>query len=234
MAKTHERLPELLEEIDSNLLSYKKQLDGLPARFLGDPIGEVWRLLGNFKEDVNHLVTGRADDGRDGMMQRVRQAKQDFREAIFQGAPRFKPYAKPSSGPESHRTLQDTAEGLEPEVNASGTVVYIDEVMERAETSVSCPKVCLRIPDIDTYWYRSITRELPFNYPYAVKVHYVKRFTAMWSRPAEDLFREMESHFQRNLNSLVRKHFGPYAHGGLEGKIRCDEFHYCAHLFVSE
>ena len=49
----------------------------------------------------------------------------------------------------------------------------------------------------------------------------------MWSIPAEDLFREMEGHFQRNLSSLVRKHFGSYAHGGLEGKIKCDEFHYC-------
>ena len=139
MAKACGRLPELLEEIDTNLVSCKKELEGLPARSIGDPIGEVWRLLGNFKQDVNHLVTGRADDGRGGLMQRVRQAKQDFREAIFQGAPRFKPYAKPSNGPESHQIKQDTAEGLEPEVNARGTVVYIDEVMERAETSVSHP-----------------------------------------------------------------------------------------------
>jgi len=71
--------------------------------------------------------------------------------------------------------------------------------------------------------HRSITRELPFNYPYAVKVYYVKRFTAMWNEPAEELFREMESHFQRDLSSLVRKHFGAYAHGGLEGKIKYDE-----------
>jgi len=142
VAKTCGRLPELLEEIDNQLVSCKKELDGLPARFNGDPIGEVWRLLGNFKKDVNHLVTGRADDGKDGLMQRIRQAQQDFREAIFQGAPRFKPYTKPSSGAESHRVRQETAEGLEPEINASGTVVYIDEVIERAETSVSCPRDC--------------------------------------------------------------------------------------------
>ena len=86
----------------------------------------------------------------------------------------------------------------------------------------------------DTSRKRSITRELPFNYPYAVKVHYVKRFTAMWNRPAEDLFREMEGHFQRNLSSLVRKHFSSYAHGGLEGKIKCDEFHHSILLFSSD
>ena len=137
-----QRLPELLEEIDTSLISCKKRLAELPVRFIGDPIGEVWRLLGNFNQDVNHLVTGKADDGKDGLVQKIRQARQDFREAIFQGAPRFKPYAKPITGPESHQTRQDTAEGLEPETNASGTVVYIDEVIERAETSVSCVRDC--------------------------------------------------------------------------------------------
>ena len=136
------RLPELLGEVESNLVSCKKGLAELPARFTGDPIAEVWRLLGKFKQDINHIVTGRADDGKDGLVQTIRQARQDFREAIFQGAPRFKPYTKPSSGSESHRTQQDTADGLEPKVNASGTVVYIDEVIERAETSVSWARDC--------------------------------------------------------------------------------------------
>lgn len=142
VAKTCESLPELLKEVDTNLVSCKKELTRLPARFIGDPVGEVWRLLADFKRDIGDLVTGRPDDGKHGLMQRIRQARQEFREAIFQGAPRFKPYAKPSSGPESHRTRQDTAEGLEPEVNGRGTVVYIDEVTERAETSVPCPGDC--------------------------------------------------------------------------------------------
>ena len=56
----------------------------------------------------------------------------------------------------------------------------------------------------------------------------------MWDKPAEELFREMESYFQRDLSSLVRKHFATYAHGGLEGKIRCDGFHYRIPLFHAE
>ena len=54
----------------------------------------------------------------------------------------------------------------------------------------------------------------------------------MWNEPAEVLFREMESHFQRDLSSLVRKHFGAYAHGGLEGKIKYDEPRYCIPYFT--
>jgi len=132
-------------EIDTNLTSCKKELAQLPASFTGDPVGEVWRLLASFKRDVNSLVTGRPEDGRGGLMQRIRQSRQEFRDAIFQGAPRFKPYSKPSGGPESPRTRQDTSGGLEPEVNAKGTVVYIDEVIERAETSVGCSSISLKI-----------------------------------------------------------------------------------------
>jgi hypothetical protein len=142
VTKTCERLPELLKEVDINRVSCKKELAQLPTRFIGDPVGEVWRLLAEFKRDVNDLITGRPDDGKNGLIQGIRHARQVFREAIFQGAPRFKPYPKPSSGPESPRTRQDTAEGLEPEINASGTIVYIDEVIERAEVSVSCPGYC--------------------------------------------------------------------------------------------
>ena len=144
MAKTGIRLPELLREVDDNLDSCRKELAQLPDRFTGDPVGEIWRHLADFTRDVNDLVTGRPDDGKTGLIQRTRQYRQRFRESIFQGAPQFKPYSRhvkpdttPASRPVSPQTLQGTAEGLEPEISASGTVVYIDEVIRRAETSVS-------------------------------------------------------------------------------------------------
>ena len=137
MTKTGTRLPELLKEVDTNLDSCRKELTQLPVCFTGDPIGEVWRLLTDFKRDVNDLVTGRPDDGNTGLIQRIRQSRQSFRESIFQGAPRFKAYTPVGGAIERHYALQDTAGGLEPEINASGTVVYIDEVIERAETSVT-------------------------------------------------------------------------------------------------
>ena len=65
----------------------------------------------------------------------------------------------------------------------------------------------------------SITRELPHNYPYDVKIHYVKRFTAMWPGPAETFFQEVERNFEKDLGQIVRTHFNVYRHGGLEGKI---------------
>ena len=102
-------------------------------RSINDPVGEVWSLLSAFKHDVQGLVAGRPDDGSQGLIQVVRRARQEFCVAIFKGAPRFRPWAKPDTGVESPSTPQDTFDGLEPQVSASGTVVYANEVMDRAK-----------------------------------------------------------------------------------------------------
>lgn len=95
--------------------------------------------FGNFKRDVNRLVIERAGDGKNGLVKWICQTRRISAEASFkQGASRFKPSAEPSSGSESHRVRQDTSEGPDPEDNAGGSVINIDKVTERAETSVSC------------------------------------------------------------------------------------------------
>ena len=128
------RLPELLTEVDARLSTCKKELAKLPVRSIGDPVGEVWRLLSGFKHAVQDLVAGRPDDGAEGLIQMVREARQDFRKEIFEGAPRFRPWTKPDTGFEVPTTPQDTFDGLEPQVNAKDTVVYANEVMDRART----------------------------------------------------------------------------------------------------
>jgi len=127
------RLPELLTEVDGHISSCKKDLAALPVRSINDPVGEVWRLLSEFKHDVQGLVAGRPDDGSQGLIQVVRRVRQEFRVAIFKGAPRFRPWAKPDTNVESPSTPQDTFGGLEPQVSASDTVVYANEVMDRAK-----------------------------------------------------------------------------------------------------
>lgn len=65
----------------------------------------------------------------------------------------------------------------------------------------------------------AITRELPHNYPYAVKMHYVSRFTEKWLTPAKDLFEKLERHFLIELKELVTKHFSSFSAGGLEDRV---------------
>jgi hypothetical protein len=66
----------------------------------------------------------------------------------------------------------------------------------------------------------AITRELPYNYPYAVKEHYVARFTKRWPLPANKLFQKVESHFSEELDALVVKHFSRFAPGELDEAVQ--------------
>jgi hypothetical protein len=65
----------------------------------------------------------------------------------------------------------------------------------------------------------AITRELPHNYPYAVKKYYVTRFTREWHVPANELFEKMEREFTRELRDLVKRHFAEFFTGGLEETV---------------
>jgi hypothetical protein len=67
--------------------------------------------------------------------------------------------------------------------------------------------------------FSAITRELPHNYPYAVKKYFVARFTREWPMPANQLFEKMEREFTRELRDLVKRHFAEFSAGGLEGTV---------------
>lgn len=62
----------LATDITDTLMSLK----GYPALILAltNAFGLTWHHLGNFKDDVNQLIIERADDDKDGLMQRIRRA----------------------------------------------------------------------------------------------------------------------------------------------------------------
>lgn len=118
--------------MESALKVTREELGTIQNRTIGDPVAQVYELLTAFQRDVDELVAGRPNDLQHGLMQNIRELKQVFRDEIFRGAPRFVPYPK-SVGTVSHSEVQDTSNGLEPSYNAEGTVVYLDEVVERAQ-----------------------------------------------------------------------------------------------------
>jgi hypothetical protein len=67
--------------------------------------------------------------------------------------------------------------------------------------------------------FSAITRELPYNYPYAVKKYFVARFTREWPVPANQLFAKTEREFTRELRDLVKRHFAEFSAGGLEATV---------------
>ncbi|PVF98611.1 hypothetical protein CPB86DRAFT_784651 [Serendipita vermifera] len=203
-----QRLPELCKEVERKLQETREGLNELPEEPQGDPVTVVLNLTANFQKDVAILVQGRPEDGESGLLQKFRQHKSVFREAIFQQAPQFKPFRRSSvtedpiepSDTDSEQMENDGTEELEPSGKRDpSNAVYIDEVLKMAESGV--------------------TRELPGNYPYAVKKHYALRFTRPWDVPAQRLFKRMENIFKVELKKLVQQHFYRFSAGGLHYKI---------------
>lgn len=206
-----QRLPELCKEVERKLRETSEALNELPEEPQGDPVSAVLNLTTNFQKDVALLVQGRPEDGESGLLQKFRHHKGTFRDAIFNQAPQFKPYKCPSNITEneslqpSNSDLEDTENGGTEKLEPSGkkrdpySFVYIDEVLTMAKSGV--------------------TRELPGNYPYAVKKHYALRFTKHWDIPALRLFARMESIFKMELKKLVQQHFATFSSGGLHHTI---------------
>ncbi|KIM31730.1 hypothetical protein M408DRAFT_237585 [Serendipita vermifera MAFF 305830] len=201
-----QRLPELLNEVESKVRRIKEDLGDLPAKPSGDPVSIIWKMKAAFEKDVKQLVEGIPEAGIAGLIQTFHREKNQFREAIFRQAPDFRPYNKANPHPQNKgifgastaanvtQTIDEDA--LEPSgPRAPNTAVYLDEVLTTAQNA--------------------ITRELPHNYPYAVKRHYASRFTKAWPNPAHKLFEDMEHHFQKELRTLVTRHFSAFSPGGL-------------------
>ncbi|KAG8755211.1 hypothetical protein FRC14_004253 [Serendipita sp. 396] len=214
------RLPGLLREVEARLETIQKELAKLPSKVEGDPVTEVWKMIEEFKSDVQALVLGRAQDGEKGLIQNFRASREEFRESIFQQAPDFKPYDCPAGlyGSRSldvdqsiSSTTDDTdssgegatgeLERLEPSGTRNPkTLIYIDEVMDMARNAA--------------------TRELPENYPYAVKTYFVGHFMKNWHIPTEKLYQKIERLFSDELTRLVTKHFSRFAAGAFDSEIQ--------------
>ncbi|KIM19796.1 hypothetical protein M408DRAFT_334259 [Serendipita vermifera MAFF 305830] len=208
-----QRLPGLLVEVQLKVRHIQDDIADLPAKPSGDPVSMIWKMKAAFEKDVKQLIEGIPEAGIAGLIQTFRRERESFREAIFKQAPDFQPYSKPASvlsklGTESRQTLlshtttgqNGDEEALEPSgLRAANTSVYLDEVLHMAR--------------------HAITRELPHNYPYAVKKHYVSRFTKQWPKPAHKLFEDTEHHLQKELRTLVLQHFSAFSSGGLTDTI---------------
>ncbi|KAG8786770.1 hypothetical protein FRC16_001642, partial [Serendipita sp. 398] len=196
-----ERLPGLYQEVLRKLQATKDAIAQLPKKLEGDPVGIIWKILGVFHRDVAQLVAGRPEDGAQGLLQLLHRYRLRFREAIFNQAPQFMPYQKFRHPLLDYlpKNVESGGEPLEPSTQDSSTLVFLDEVMDFAANA--------------------ITRELPANYPYAVKKAYVARFTARWLQPAQNFFEKMEQQFVKELKQLVAIHFSQFAAGGLEKAI---------------
>jgi hypothetical protein len=128
-------LPQIQEELDRAIIKARGALAALPAPPSDTPINEVSQRIFNFADDLRlRLVEGVPD--ADGLHQAIRPAQNDFRQAIRDTAPAFRPFEKRHAGKDftQPRFLDHEEELMEHEDDAQ--FIYIDEVLKRAHEYV--------------------------------------------------------------------------------------------------
>ncbi|KIO22289.1 hypothetical protein M407DRAFT_28165 [Tulasnella calospora MUT 4182] len=198
------KLPAVLASINRLLGNVDQELKKYPAPTYDDPKREIIMLLRDFTKDVAKHVEGLppscTDDPVDpftaGLIYSINKQYDAFRLQVHRTAPQFRPWESHDSIDRSvQRSLLKEVKEDDPPSGCKGNEFYIEEVMDLAE--------------------RSRTRELPGNYPFAVKVTYIDETIRSWRDLAAKCFEKVRDITVDHVNRLVQDHFGRYEHGGL-------------------
>ncbi|KAG8931129.1 hypothetical protein FRC01_001830 [Tulasnella sp. 417] len=198
------KLPAILASINRLLEDVDEELKQYPAPTYDDPKREIIMLLRNFTKDVAKHIEGLppsctddpADPSTAGLVYSINKEYEEFRLQVHRTAPQFRPWERVDGiNPSVRRNLLKEVKVDDPPSGCTGNEFYIEEVMDLAE--------------------RSRTRELPGNYPFAVKVTYIDETIRSWMGLAEKCFEKVRDRMIDHINRLVQNHFGRYAHGGL-------------------
>jgi hypothetical protein len=151
------RLPDVEKELSLNLEDVTRRLKQLPAPRFDDPSSELVSLIFEFTAAVSWNVRGVTllEDSVPSLMQGIRAAQIQLRSSIMRSAPRFCPWARQDTPPGSPNSMISSATvstGAPPDWVAEplflsseervpfeeriGKIMYLDEVMERAEQYV--------------------------------------------------------------------------------------------------
>ncbi|KAI9441571.1 P-loop containing nucleoside triphosphate hydrolase protein [Lactarius indigo] len=195
------RLPELQEELDRLLAQTQQDISQLPTPPSSEPNSELSKLIGAFIQSVNTLVDGIPDEN--GLIQKLRGPRDEFKKAIRQTAPHFLPLERSQAAdttlvPPSF--LSSEEEEWEEEPSDVSSPIYIEDVLEKANSAV--------------------TRELPNHYPHTVIRQYIRTVVAGWEDPSRQFFDITRKELINGVQQLVERHFAQYTHGHLKQGVR--------------
>ena len=238
LAYVGNRLPDVEKELTLSLDDATRRLNQLPAPKFDDPSSELVGLIFEFAGAVSWNVRGvsQVDHFMPSLMQGIRTAQISLRSSIMRTAPRFCAWVRQDTPPGSpnsmlsDRTMSNggapaawiaeptflSSEERVPFDDRTGKIMYLDEVMERAEQYVcDC-----RVSDAFSLGhFRSITRELPGDLPtYSVKEELIRLCLRGWGRPMLDYFETVHNLMNQHMKILVDTHFGKHMHSGLHAR----------------
>jgi hypothetical protein len=128
------RLPQIQIELENTVEKTRATLAQLPKPPSSDPIGEIASLLHGFVGELHKILEGvpRAE----GLLQVIRPAQEQFRRAIRETAPDFRPYERPEEGlddfPFPDPAFLSHEDGGTFHDNSSRIPIFIDQVLGRA------------------------------------------------------------------------------------------------------
>ncbi|KAF8524910.1 P-loop containing nucleoside triphosphate hydrolase protein, partial [Hysterangium stoloniferum] len=213
------RLPEVEKELTISLDDINWRLNELPPPKFEDPSSELVGLIFDFSAAVSRDVKGKArlDDTMQSLLHGIRIAQIRLRSSVVRTAPRFCPWSRqdtPPGSPNSTISMSSvgaplpwvseptflTKEEQIPFDDRTGKIMYLDEVMEFAE--------------------HSVTRELPGDFPsFAVKEELIKVSLKGWGTPMLEYFESVHNLMNQHMKTLVDIHFGIHMHSGLHARV---------------
>ncbi|KAF8510018.1 hypothetical protein JB92DRAFT_3119320 [Gautieria morchelliformis] len=197
------QLPAVEMELSLSLDDVTRRLKQPPSPKFDDPSSElvdiVFEFTGEFSRDAFAWLK--------------------FRSSVMRTAPRFCPWARQDTPPGSPNSMVSgttvsaatppawiaepmslSSEERVPFDDRTGKVMYLDEVMERIE--------------------QSITRELPGDYPtFTLKADLIRMCLRGWGKPMLDYFESVHDLMNPRVKILVDIHFGKHTHSGLHARV---------------
>ncbi|KAG8913277.1 hypothetical protein FRC01_004629 [Tulasnella sp. 417] len=203
-------LPGIRKKVNAELDKATQRLKVLAPPQIADPRRVVITLLRDFTKKLSKHIEGLppvinpsdpTDTTSTGLLHSLNEAYDRFREKVHETAPQFRPWSSTANvDSQTKRRMLDNAR-LDDDAVGLGTTnsLHVDEVMDLAK--------------------RSRTRELPGNYPFAVKEKLILESVIQWSALAQHCFTEVKAITVKHVTRLINDHFKGYDHGGLQEAV---------------
>ena len=201
----------------------KKSLDNLPPPPSENPVVELLRMVSTIHADVQKLYFG--SEGHERLLQQCRPLYQQLKYDVLSTAPNFRPFKTAREDNPGFTIKVDQEDTSHGRVNKGTTQpTYLQDVRSQIQRWVGRRPNAMFICSL-IFTGRSLTRQLPFNVPFAVKVNLIEQFFGNWETYCLDCFNAIHKVTQQELRDLAQRRFGGSAGTVLLAEVHmiCDE-----------
>ncbi len=111
-------------------------IDRLPGPPSSEPVSEILKLIGVFVRSIQRLIDGVPDEN--GLLQALREPRDEFKEAIRHTAPYFLPlessFVFKATGTVPPFSFLSNEETWEQEPCDASSPIFVDQVLEKANS----------------------------------------------------------------------------------------------------